>query len=241
MESELLHLQTALRKQRWNRLQSGKSGLKRCAEAPPSCSGIRKGNPGAGRMHMTHSYKCSRRRKSPNFSCRFLILTVRWSFISSTWSDCSRGPRGFLPFLPPVLPGIFKDGFCGPGASLEASERNIKSSQTKPPVAALAQWVHLTPRPGCCKATFPIAAMGSVSFGFLLRSLHEDMKSLFLPARECRKCRQDFREQYPLSFAFGNQQALQERHRAQGVTTVMAEVSGGGGCSELLPLLLPLF
>lgn len=238
MTSKGLHLQTALLKQRWNLLQSSKSRPNGYAESSLFCSGICKGNPGAGRVHIIQSYKPNavREGKVPTFPSHFLILTVGRSFISSTWSDWSHGPHGFLPCLPPVLPRTFKDRLCGQGASLEASEGNVKSSQIRPPAAAPAQGVHLTPRPGC-RANFPVAAVGSVSFGFLLCSLCEDMKSLFLPARECKKCRQDFREQRPLSFPFGNEQALKERCWAWDITTVTAQVSGEGVCYELLQAL----
>lgn len=113
-----------------------------------------------------------------------------------------------FPYFPLLL-GIFNDNFSDRGALLEASERDVKSTHTKSLAAAPCPtwWVHLTPRPGLWKINVWGTA-SSRSFGLLLCSLHNDVKSLILLAWEHTKCRQDSREQCPLYSLFGNQQAL---------------------------------
>lgn len=107
--------------------------------------------------------------------------------------------------------------FCGWWALLEAvGERNVKNNQTKFPAAAPAQWVHVAaPSPGLWKANlwhirYPGHHREHTGFGFLLHSLHNDMKSLVLPAPKHTKCRQDSWEQSPAFSALGIQQTLQQ-------------------------------
>lgn len=161
-------------------------------------------SPHAGRTHRSHSDGPDgvRGGGDPDSYNEAECLFLAQGMTQKMGPQNNQPYTGLLPTSPWCRPKSCKDNFRWPMSCARGNLKDVKIDQTDFPAArCLCSRSPRLPDQASGKL-IPGSPQEATSCGFLLHSLHNDIKSLLLAAREHIHCRQDSREQSPPASLF---------------------------------------